>query len=283
MVEGAALEMLCSQKEPRVRIPNSPPKRQADVQSAAFSCLQGGFCRAAELFLFGGFAIMEKDYIIEESWLLDSKTIEFILVTVLIAITLIGINWYKYSKSKEVKEIKPEKQPVLDGPQGRKEDSGKVIRAVKSFASRNGYEVIVPGKISHGTAVADFDALVVGTFGVLAVYSIGYYGQVYGSEKDETWAQTTSRGRVTFKNPLTQAEAQARLVREVLFDHKIKSVPVEAVCVFPNSATELVVPRSTPVHRLKDFSAMLLKDKYTEDRKVDIDAVAKALRDAVEK
>ena len=26
MVEGAALEMLCSQKEPRVRIPNSPPK-----------------------------------------------------------------------------------------------------------------------------------------------------------------------------------------------------------------------------------------------------------------
>ena len=27
MVEGAALEMLCSQKEPRVRIPNSPPKK----------------------------------------------------------------------------------------------------------------------------------------------------------------------------------------------------------------------------------------------------------------
>ena len=26
VVEGAALEMLCSQKEPRVRIPNSPPK-----------------------------------------------------------------------------------------------------------------------------------------------------------------------------------------------------------------------------------------------------------------
>ena len=35
VVEGAALEMLCSQKEPRVRIPNSPPLKacsQADCR-----------------------------------------------------------------------------------------------------------------------------------------------------------------------------------------------------------------------------------------------------------
>ncbi len=214
---------------------------------------------------------------------MDSKTVEFIIVTILIVVVLVGINWYKFVKSKQVKEVKPAKQPTLDAPQGREEDSGKVIRAAKSFASRNGYEVIVPGKIAHGTAVADFDVIVVGTFGVLAVRSVGYYGQVYGNEKDEKWVQTTSKGRVEFKNPLNQAEAEARLVREVLFDNKIKSVPVEAVCVFPNNATELIVPRSTPVHRLKDFSAMLLKDKYTDDKKVDIDAVTKALSAALEK
>ena len=28
MVEGAALEMLCAQKAPRVRIPNSPPAKK---------------------------------------------------------------------------------------------------------------------------------------------------------------------------------------------------------------------------------------------------------------
>lgn len=214
---------------------------------------------------------------------MDPKVIEFIIVTLLIVVVLIGINWYKFSKSKEVKQVNPTKQPMLDAPQGREEDSGKVVRAVKSFASRNGYEVIVPGKISHGTAVADFDAIVVGTFGVLAVRSVGYYGQIYGNANDATWVQTISKGRVEFKNPLNQAEAEARLVREVLFDNKIKSVPVEAVCVFPNKATELIMPRSTPIHRLKDFNAMLLKDKYTEDKKVDIDAVAKALRAALEK
>ena len=42
MVEGAALEMLCSQKEPRVRIPNSPPKKPEKSRFFGFSFLP--FC-----------------------------------------------------------------------------------------------------------------------------------------------------------------------------------------------------------------------------------------------
>lgn len=214
---------------------------------------------------------------------MEANVLEFVLVTLAIVAAIVGINWYKYTKSKEIKEISPEQQPKLDAPQGRQEDSAKVMRVLKSFASRNGYELIQPGKIAYQTKVSDFDALVVGSFGVLAVRSMGYYGQVYGNTKEEKWAQTTAKGRVEFANPINQAEADARLVREVLFENKIKSVPVEAVCVFPNKATELMVPRSTPVYRLKEFSAHLLKDHYTENKKVDIDAVAKALRAAVEK
>ncbi len=208
---------------------------------------------------------------------------EFVLVTIMLLVGIMGINWYKYHKSQQVQQIQPQQPPKLTDPIGREQDSGKVLRAVKSFASRNGYEVIAPGKISFGTGVSDFDAIVVGSFGVLAVRSMGYSGQVYGSEKDEKWVQTTAKGRVEFKNPMQQAQADARLVREVLFENKLKSVPVETICVFPSSATELIVPRSTPIYRMKEFSAQLLKDHYTDDRKVDIDAVAKALRAAVEK
>ena len=208
---------------------------------------------------------------------------EFILVTIMLIVGIFGINWYKYHKSQQVQQIQPQQPPKILEPIGREQDCSKVVRAVKSFASRNGYEVIVPGKISFGTGVSDFDAIVVGSFGVLAVRSVGYSGQVYGSENEEKWVQTTAKGRIEFKNPLRQAQADSRLVREVLFENKLKSVPVETMCVFPSHATELIVPRSTPVYRMKDFSAQLLKDHYTDDRKVDIDAVAKALRAAVEK
>ena len=207
---------------------------------------------------------------------------EFLLATVVLIVGIFAINWYKYNKSSKVTEVKTRETPQLEGPQGRKDASGRAMQRLKSFASANGYELIRPGRIAQGTGVTDFDAIVVGTFGVLAVRSMGYEGQVYGNAKDTLWTQATKNGKVTFKNPLLQAEAEARMLREGLFAAKLKNVPVETLCVFPNNATELAVPRSTPVYRLKEFSALLKKDHFTEDRKVDIDKVAKALRDAME-
>ena len=55
MVEGAALEMLCSQKEPRVRIPNSPPKKHLNFDTMGIKievlsfCLNGLISRAFRL------------------------------------------------------------------------------------------------------------------------------------------------------------------------------------------------------------------------------------------
>ena len=48
-VEGAALEMLCSQKEPRVRIPNSPPTKDVDIDTMSASSF------SPEKSLFAGF------------------------------------------------------------------------------------------------------------------------------------------------------------------------------------------------------------------------------------
>ena len=214
---------------------------------------------------------------------MDPQVLEFIVITVMIIVVIIGVNWYKYKRSQQIKEVPAEQQPKLDAPCGKEQDNSKVIHAAKAFASRNGYEVIIPGKVCYQGQVSDFDVIVVGTFGVLAIASLGYYGQVYGNEKEAVWSQTTGQGRVEFENPIQYAEKQARLVREVLFANKIKSVSVESICVFPNKATELLVPRSTPIYRLKEFSVLLLKDKYTDDKKVNIEAVTKVLKDALEK
>lgn len=70
MVEGAALEMLCSQKEPRVRIPNSPPRKTVVHDTMGyrtilffyrkspyikrFSEQVGANVLSARIFLFGG-------------------------------------------------------------------------------------------------------------------------------------------------------------------------------------------------------------------------------------
>lgn len=206
-----------------------------------------------------------------------------LLLVVVLAVIAVGVWMFVKDKKEKDEAIPAEQRKALAAPVGRTNEQGRVIRRLKGFAGDNGYEVIVPGRICQGTGVTDFDAIVVGSFGVLAVTSLGYPGKVYGNEKEKLWTQTTNRGRVSFENPLAVQAAQARMLREVLFENKLRSVPVETMCVFPNSGTELLVPRSTPICRMKEFSAMLRKDHFTDDKKVDIDAVAKALRAAAEK
>ena len=206
-----------------------------------------------------------------------------LLLVVVLAVIAVGVWMFVKDKKEKDEAIPAEQRKALAAPVGRTHEPGRVIRRLKGFAGDNGYEVIVPGRICQGAGVTDFDAIVVGSFGVLAVTSLGYPGKVYGNEKEKLWTQTTNRGRVAFENPLTVQAAQARMLREVLFANKLRSVPVETMCVFPNSGTELLVPRSTPILRMKEFSAMLRKDHFTDDKKVDIDAVAKALRAAAEK
>ena len=62
VVEGAALEMLCSLKEPRVRIPNSPPKSPVTMRVSGLfpfpaKCFQSTAFLGQNNILFFGFFI----------------------------------------------------------------------------------------------------------------------------------------------------------------------------------------------------------------------------------
>lgn len=214
---------------------------------------------------------------------MDMVLVLVIPVCIIIAMGVLG--WSKYRRSSEPQAVKVKKQDdPAAGPVGRDADCAKVVRKLKSFAGDHGFTVIAPARLASGTGVTDFDALLVGSFGILAVKSLGYYGEIYGNAQDKTWVQTTPRhGRIPFASPLEEAAADARRVREILFAAGIKSVMVETACVFPNSGSQLIVPRSTPIYRMKEFSSLLLKDHFTDERNVDIEKVAAALRAAQEK
>lgn len=50
---------------------------------------------------------------------------EFLLATVVLIVGIFAINWYKYNKSSKVTEVKTRETPQLEGPQGRKDASGR--------------------------------------------------------------------------------------------------------------------------------------------------------------
>ena len=81
-----------------------------------------------------------------------------------------------------------------------------------------------------------------------------------------------------FANPLKRAEQSARAVRQALFEAKIKNVPVETVVVFTGKKTQLALPRSSGHYTIEQFSTYLKSVHFEEDKKVEVEPVAAALR-----
>lgn len=154
------------------------------------------------------------------------------------------------------------------------------LSAARRFAMTHQYEIVQPAHLTSSGKEADLDFLLVGCFGVLGVKCVGLGGTIYGDASEAEWTQLSGGVRTPFANPIAEASAATRVIRDVLFAAKRKNVPVETVCVFTNPKAELALPRGTGHLTVKEFRSLLAKDKYLYDKGVDEKAVAQLLRDA---
>lgn len=173
--------------------------------------------------------------------------------------------------------------PKKGKQRGRDNQAGRAVSALRSFARSNDSHIIAPAHLVKGERKANLDAVVVGYFGVLGVKALGYNGEIYGSSGDASWLQVSDDGtRTQFPNPILEASGDVRVLRDALFGSKLKQIPVEVVCVFTAKDAQLALPRNTGHLTMKDFKALLRKDKYREDAGHNLDAVEKALRAALQ-
>lgn len=158
----------------------------------------------------------------------------------------------------------------------------KAASALKSFARRNGFVYISPAKMKTKSGIANIDAIAIGPFGVVGVVGMGYYGDVYGRAEDNIWvSMTPSRKRTEFQNPVTEASAYVRVIRDALFAKGIKMVPVEVLPVFTTDELQIGVPSGTGHYSWKEYKKYLKKDKFKEEKSFKMDAVVAAIREVL--
>ncbi len=159
----------------------------------------------------------------------------------------------------------------------------KAAQMAARFARSNGYRCIAPAHFTGGKAETTLDAVVVGYFGVLGVRALDYGGNIYGSVGEDEWVQIAGKEetRTVFENPIKQAAADVRVIRDALFAAKLKKVPVEVVCVFTDPKVQLALPKNTGHYTMTTFKPLLRREKYVEDAGIDLDAVEKAIRAAL--
>lgn len=159
----------------------------------------------------------------------------------------------------------------------------KAVALAKKFARNNDYHFISPFNITRKEKTAEIDAIVVGDFGILAVKTLHYEGTVYGNANEEQWLCVNKKGeKEYFKNPITQASIDVRVIRDALFAKNLKQIPLEVVCVFTAKKPDIAVPASVGYYKLKDFKVLLGKEKYQKEMNLKIDKILEALQEAVE-
>ncbi|MPN21747.1 hypothetical protein SDC9_169127 [bioreactor metagenome] len=91
----------------------------------------------------------------------------------------------------------------------------------------------------------------------------------------------TSKGRNSLPDPVGQAAADVRVLRDVLMQNSaLRNIPVECLTVFTDKAVQLAVPKSIPIYRRKELLSLLESEKYLQDKGIDLTAVAAVLKSA---
>ncbi|MGD9559678.1 MAG: nuclease-related domain-containing protein [Oscillospiraceae bacterium] len=172
--------------------------------------------------------------------------------------------------------------PKEEKPQARSSGTGRAAGKMRSFARSNDFRFLGPATLESGGRTARLDALVIGYFGVLGLISLGYNGEIYGSATDKQWLQVSpDKTREYFDNPVLEAAADVRVIRDALFADKQKQVPVEVVCVFTDRRAQIAIPPKVGYLTMKSLGALLQKEKYLEDAGLDLDRVENAIRAAM--
>ncbi len=131
--------------------------------------------------------------------------------------------------------------------------------------------------IAKNGKFADFDFVLVGSFGVLCVNCLGYGGEIYANTNEDKWLQVLKQERTYFENPLKQAQNATRVVRDCLFEDKMKNVSVTSAVVFTNKNVSLAVGRNPDCLTPASFKALINKDMYITDKNVDKQRVISAI------
>lgn len=96
--------------------------------------------------------------------------------------------------------VEPESTAAVQRNDGRKELIA-FVAGVGKEAKKLGIRTVVPGALSASGKVARYPVLLVGNFGVIGVYCLGFGGTIEAKDSGD-WEQQINGIRRTFPNPL---------------------------------------------------------------------------------
>ena len=125
------------------------------------------------------------------------------------------------------------------------------------------------------------DFIVVGIFGVLLVNVFPKDADLYGNDGDAAWMVKKSQtDRRTIPNPIDQCDRVIASLREAFAGQKVYKIPMEQFYIYPCRRFKCFVADRYPVYLFSKFKALLTRDKYHEEKDIDMEQLEALIRQA---
>ena len=153
-------------------------------------------------------------------------------------------------------------------------------RFLRRFAATRRFRVLSNLRFFHKDKEYVIENMLIGSFGILLVHTLGGRGSYYGSTDGKEWQRVLEKEkeRAVFANPIKAQEEAIGGLRGIFAQHKVYSVPIEQVVAMTDKSrkTALYISNSQILLPGK-LKPLLHKTKYENDAGVDIDRVIAAI------
>ncbi len=165
-----------------------------------------------------------------------------------------------------------------------------VTRLLRKNTALREWKVLTDVRLSDEKGGGFADQAVVGPFGVLLVRDLHRQGGYYGDKDTGEWilsdAEEDKPGkyRVRIPNPLLECQGAADVLRRRFIGQGLGKTAIHILVVTTQAKAQVYIPGGDPrILTKKQLGSLLQTSRFTEDRGVDVERVAKALGDAAAK
>lgn len=159
----------------------------------------------------------------------------------------------------------------------------RVSRLLKQFAGVRHFTVMDNPVLLSGGQSGWADHILVGHFGILLVYDLGYRGDYFGKVTDEKWVVgIPSKGRYQLNNPLIASAQCTGRVRVLLKEAGVtQKISIETLVVMTGTAKDTInYIKADEIVMVGKLRKYLGKAKFDQDKDVDVEAVTAVLNAA---
>lgn len=151
--------------------------------------------------------------------------------------------------------------------------SKKVTAALKKIGLFKKWKVIENVQFNDGKNDVIISQVVIGSFGVIAVQSRDFPGQVYASPNDKKWVNINDKDKTHFDNLIQLAQDNANSIRKIFSQKNIYRVEIFTLAVLSGHKLELYAPSGLSIVDLKKLKKEMKDKKYKEDKNIDVEKI----------